>query len=108
MLQIKLPCLLCRKGFPAVLHILDRVIANMASMPPGSELDINNITLRLALDMTGESLQGSCSKQTVILWICRMPCLTSHLSGMCCKIDNRSCAMGEVTGSKSLNTLIVA
>ena len=36
-----------------MVKVLDQVIFNMTSMPPASELDINNITLRLALDITG-------------------------------------------------------
>lgn len=36
-----------------MISILDEVIANMASMPPGTELDMNNVTLRIALDVTG-------------------------------------------------------
>lgn len=44
----------CRKGFPAVVRILDDTIANMAALAPGSELDINNVTMRLAMDITGE------------------------------------------------------
>ena len=44
---------LCRSGFPALVKILDRAIANMADMPRGSDIDINNVTLRLALDTTG-------------------------------------------------------
>ena len=43
----------CRRGFPDVIAILDRVVANMAGMPPGTELDMNNVTLRIALDVTG-------------------------------------------------------
>ena len=36
-----------------MVKILDRALANMADMPCGSEIDINNVTLRLALDTTG-------------------------------------------------------
>ena len=36
-----------------MIAILDRVVANMAGMPPGTELDMNNVTLRIALDVTG-------------------------------------------------------
>ena len=43
----------CRRGFPDVIAILNKVIANMANMPPGTELDMNNVTLRIALDVTG-------------------------------------------------------
>ena len=43
-----------RSGFPEVVKTLDQVVSNMAGMPPGSELDINNVTLRLALDITGD------------------------------------------------------
>ena len=42
-----------RKSFPGILSIVDQVIHTMARMPQGSELDINNITLRLALDING-------------------------------------------------------
>ena len=43
----------CRRGFPGVLRVLDKVIDNMAGMPPGAELDMNNVTLRISLDVTG-------------------------------------------------------
>lgn len=43
----------CRRGFPDVIRILDRVVANMAGVPPGTELDMNNVTLRISLDVTG-------------------------------------------------------
>ena len=33
--------------------MLDKVIDNMAGMPPGAELDMNNVTLRISLDVTG-------------------------------------------------------
>ena len=42
-----------RKSFPGMVSIINQVIGNMSSMPPGSELDINNVTLRLALDING-------------------------------------------------------
>ena len=29
------------------------MIGNMAGMPPGAELDMNNVTLRISLDVTG-------------------------------------------------------
>lgn len=49
----------CRKGFPAALRILDDTIANMTSLLPGSELDINNVSLRVAMDITGEATAPS-------------------------------------------------
>ena len=49
----------CRKGFPAALRILDDTIANMTSLLPGSELDINNASLRVAMDITGEATAPS-------------------------------------------------
>jgi hypothetical protein len=42
-----------------VVKILDQVIANMAAMPAGSEVDVNNVTLRLSLDITGGALLAS-------------------------------------------------
>ena len=33
--------------------MLDKVIGNMAGMAPGAELDMNNVTLRISLDVTG-------------------------------------------------------
>lgn len=43
----------CRNGFPDVIKILTKVINNMTRLPPGSELDMNNVTLRISLDVTG-------------------------------------------------------
>ena len=45
--------LLCRNGFPDVIKILTKVIDNMSKLPPGTELDMNNVTLRISLDVTG-------------------------------------------------------
>ena len=42
-----------RNGFPDVIKILTKVIGNMNKLPPGSELDMNNVTLRISLDVTG-------------------------------------------------------
>ena len=42
-----------RTCFPAVVGVLDHIIANMASLGPGAELDMNNVTMRFALDVTG-------------------------------------------------------
>ena len=33
--------------------MLDKAIGNMAGMPSGAELDMNNVTLRISLDVTG-------------------------------------------------------
>ena len=33
--------------------MLDRALGNMAGMAPGAELDMNNVTLRISLDVTG-------------------------------------------------------
>lgn len=44
----------CRNGFPDVVKILDQIVANMLKLAPGEELDINNVTLRFAMDVTGE------------------------------------------------------
>lgn len=45
--------LLCRNGFPEVVRILDQVVGNLGALAPGEEVDVNNVTLRLALDITG-------------------------------------------------------
>ena len=50
---------LIRRCFPAVVRVLDQIVANLAAMPAGSELDVNNVTLRLALDITGARLGNS-------------------------------------------------
>lgn len=42
-----------RNGFPGAVRVLDAVVAKMAAMPLGSEIDVNNVTLRLSLDITG-------------------------------------------------------
>ena len=73
--QILALCLcLFRKGFPAVVGILDRVVANMAAQhrQPGAELDINNVTLRLALDITGE-VSVHAGLATLEAWVCARP-----------------------------------
>ncbi len=44
----------CRNGFPDVVKILDQIVDNMLKLPPGEELDINNVTLRFAVDVTGK------------------------------------------------------
>ena len=36
-----------------MIKILTKVISNMNKLPPGSELDMNNVTLRISLDVTG-------------------------------------------------------
>jgi hypothetical protein len=36
-----------------VVKILDQIVANILALPPEEELDVNNVTLRLALDITG-------------------------------------------------------
>ena len=52
LLRLPLPC---RKGFPAALRILDDTVANMTALLSGSEVDINNISMRVAMDITGEA-----------------------------------------------------
>ena len=47
------PVLHDRKGFPGAVKVLDNIVTNMAALPGGAEVDINNVTLRLALDITG-------------------------------------------------------
>ncbi|CAL5223031.1 g5486 [Coccomyxa viridis] len=42
-----------KNGFPDVIKILTKVIANMSKLQPGTELDMNNVTLRISLDVTG-------------------------------------------------------
>ena len=36
-----------------MLKVLDKAVDNMMGMPPGAELDMNNVTLRISLDVTG-------------------------------------------------------
>lgn len=36
-----------------MVKILDQIVANIMALPPGEEVDVNNVTLRLALDITG-------------------------------------------------------
>ena len=36
-----------------MIKILTKVIGNLNKLPPGSELDMNNVTLRISLDVTG-------------------------------------------------------
>ena len=55
-----------------MVRILDRVVANMAAMLPGAELDINNVTLRLALDITGEVSRRT-DAAAVKAWACVRP-----------------------------------
>ena len=42
-----------RNGFPDVIQTLAKVIRNMSQLPAGTALDMNNITMRIALDITG-------------------------------------------------------
>ncbi|BDA50154.1 Cytochrome P450 3A13 [Coccomyxa sp. Obi] len=42
-----------KNGFPDVVKILDQIVDNMLKLAPGEELDINNVTLRFAMDVTG-------------------------------------------------------
>ena len=42
-----------RNGFPDVIQTLAKVIRNMSQLPAGTQLDMNNITMRIALDITG-------------------------------------------------------
>lgn len=43
-----------RNGFPSVQKVLDQVLGNMrATLAPGHEIDINNVALRLTLDING-------------------------------------------------------
>ena len=42
-----------RRCFPAVVKLLDHIMGNLSTLPPGAEVDINNVAMRLALDMTG-------------------------------------------------------
>ena len=101
----KRACLwLFRKGFPAVVEILDHIVANMAAMPLGSELDINNITLRLALDITGEvsGRAGLCVHMLphaagVKAWVCvplacqLLWCHSIHRSVLCVALLSSAC-----------------
>ena len=41
-----------------MVSTLDHIVANMSSLAPGSELDINNTTMRFALDITGARSNG--------------------------------------------------
>ena len=36
-----------------MIKILTKVIGNMNKLPSGTELDMNNVTLRISLDVTG-------------------------------------------------------
>lgn len=42
-----------RRCFPAVVKLLDHIMGNLSTLPAGAEVDINNVAMRLALDMTG-------------------------------------------------------
>ena len=46
-------CAWGRNGFSDVLRILDQVISNLRQLAPHDDVDINNVTLRYALDVTG-------------------------------------------------------
>ena len=53
-----------------MVSIINQVIGNMSSMPPGSELDINNVTLRLALDINGACFYFLACCNPERLWQC--------------------------------------
>jgi hypothetical protein len=42
-----------RRCFPAVVKLLDHIMGNLAALPAGADVDVNNVAMRLALDMTG-------------------------------------------------------
>ena len=41
------------------MKILDQIVDNMLKLAPGEELDVNNVTLRFAMDVTGEAVHAS-------------------------------------------------
>jgi hypothetical protein len=43
----------CRNGFPNVVQILDQIVGNLQRVGSQEDVDVNNVTLRLAMDVTG-------------------------------------------------------
>ena len=39
-----------------MVKLLDHIMGNLALLPASAEVDINNVAMRLALDMTGVAL----------------------------------------------------
>lgn len=44
---------MCRDAFPAILKVLEQVISNVTAAGPGCEVDVNNLAMRFAMDVTG-------------------------------------------------------
>ncbi|CAL8465333.1 g4868 [Coccomyxa elongata] len=42
-----------RDAFPAILKVLEQVISNVTAAGPGCEVDVNNLAMRFAMDVTG-------------------------------------------------------
>lgn len=43
----------CRNGFPEVLKMALQLVENIKQLGPGTDFDVNNITMRYAMDVTG-------------------------------------------------------
>ena len=44
---------MCRDAFPAILKVLEQVISNVTAAGPECEVDVNNLAMRFAMDVTG-------------------------------------------------------
>lgn len=44
---------MCRDAFPAILKVLEQVMSNVTAAGPGCEVDVNNLAMRFAMDVTG-------------------------------------------------------
>ena len=43
----------CRNAYPGVLQKVNEVTANFQALGPAADIDINNVAMRFALDVTG-------------------------------------------------------
>ena len=50
-----------RSGFPSILSKVLEVVGNLERLGPTADVDVNNITMRFAMDITGmQSILPSC------------------------------------------------
>ena len=50
-----------RNGFPDTFKTMEHIVAHIAKAGPGVDIDINNILMRFAMDVTGTLCSMECS-----------------------------------------------